>query len=193
MTVESEKQSINFMLHLILFFITASLWAPFYNLLCFLKLNKLAELSSKEKASITKNSAIANFLLALSFIGLPFALYRRFHLLHDYIETSGIILPTKKKTSKSDDNKIKVNCISPRKYIGFAITSFILICILVSSITIASIYVVRYPIWGNDALLLLYPIGMACFFISIGFCVRTIKEEKNWSYVFNEVYKIKSQ
>lgn len=184
-----EISSINFKLHLILFFFTASLWAPIYNLICLLRLNKLAELPLPEKVSSPKNSAIANFLIALTFVGLPFAIFQRFQLLHNYVRTTESLSLSKKKISESSEDEDKIiNCLSPGKYIGFAITSFILLGILVSSITIASIYVSRYPNWGNDALLILYPIGIACFFISIGFCVRLIKEEKIWVQVFNETH-----
>ncbi|TET28018.1 MAG: hypothetical protein E3J70_10705 [Candidatus Heimdallarchaeota archaeon] len=65
--------TINFKLHLILFFVTGTLWAPFYNLLCFLSLNKLAKMPLPEGVPSPKISAVGNFLLALSFVGAQFA------------------------------------------------------------------------------------------------------------------------
>jgi hypothetical protein len=189
-----DAQKINFKLHLILFFITASLWAPIYNLICFLKLNELAKFPFPEDVSSPKNSAIANFFLALTYIGLPFAIFRRFQLLNNYIKTTEYHLPTKKKTSESSENEDQItNCLAPGKFVGFAIVSFLLIGALVTSITLPAYYIAIEPSWGSDALLILFPIGFACFFISIGFCVRTVKEEKKWVQAFNEIYENKSQ
>ncbi|NHK32413.1 MAG: hypothetical protein FK730_13750 [Asgard group archaeon] len=195
MTEESQNiQRINFKLHLILFFITASLWAPIYNLICFLKLNELARFPLPEDVSSPKNSAIANFLLALTYIGLPFAIFRRFQLLNNYIKTTEYHLPAKKKTTTTNENDDQItNCLAPGKFLGFAIVSFLLLGILVTSITIPAYYIALEPSWGSNALIILFPIGFACFFTCIGFCVRTIKEEKKWIQAFNEIYKIKAQ
>ena len=114
LTNEAQKiPQINFKAHLILFFFTGTLWTPFFNLICFLKLNHLANLT---KGNGHKNSAIIHFLIMTTFIGAPFALYRRFQLLHDFIEIQDL-----KGSSKDDSNNYQQNCLLPGKFIGFVI------------------------------------------------------------------------
>ena len=61
------------------------------------------------------------------------------------------------------------------------------IVLFVGSCRKAGTWLVRddHPEHG-DALLVLMPIGFACFFTSIGFSARVIKEEKRWVKVFNQ-------
>ncbi|NHJ47076.1 MAG: hypothetical protein FK733_04740 [Asgard group archaeon] len=178
--IEQKNPQINFKLHLILFFVTGSLWTLFYNLICFLKLNQLAKLTTKKNGP--KNSAIAQFLIMSTILGAPFAFYRRFQLLHDYIEVQDL-----KETKSSDSDEYIRNCLLPGQFIGFAITTFLILGGFVSTLVISSLHIAEILSWGNDALLVLLPISVACFFTSIGFCARIVKEEKRWVKAFNQI------
>jgi len=182
--------AINFKLHLILFLVTGTLWAPFYNLLCFLSLNKLAKLPLPEGVPPPKNSAVSNFLLALSFVGAPFAFFRRFQLLNSYIAEMNSHLIPLPKTKDEDGKEIiqeRLNCLKPGNYVGFVIAAFFLICTVVTSYVLVSYFIVNYPSWGNEALLILLPVGIATTFVGLGFCVRTAKEEQKWVKAFNTI------
>ncbi|MBK5114333.1 MAG: hypothetical protein KGD59_15375 [Candidatus Heimdallarchaeota archaeon] len=181
--------TIDFKLHLILFFVTGTLWAPFYNLLCFLSLNKLAKLSLPEGVPSPKNSAVGNFLLALSFVGAPFAFFRRFQLLNSYITAMNSHLKPLPKTKDKDGKEInqeRLNCLKPGKFVGFAITTFLLLCIIVTSFVVSSIFIMNTG-WTNEAILILLPIGIMGTFIGFGFSGRTLIEEKKWVKAFNAI------
>ncbi len=182
--------AINFKMHLILFFVTGTLWAPFYNLICFLSLNKLAKLSLPEGVPSPKNSAVGNFLLALSFVGAPFAFFRRFQLLNSYISEMNSHLKPIPKTEDENGKEIiqeRLNCLKPGKFVGFAIVTFLLIGITIISYVLISLFIIRYSSWGNEALLILLPVEIATTFVGFGFSVRTAKEEEKWVKAFNTI------
>jgi hypothetical protein len=160
---------------LILFFVTGTIWTPFYNLICFLKLKQLATQINKPKLN---NSPILNFLLCLTIIGIPFVLYNRYKKLHSYI------LSQDTKTKQVDDETI--NCSPPINFIMFVISTFLIFGLFVTSIVIPSLIIAGVKTW-NSALLVLFPIGCACLFTSVGFSGRLIKEEKKWVEVFNSI------
>ncbi|MCK5045289.1 MAG: hypothetical protein KAS22_01840 [Candidatus Heimdallarchaeota archaeon] len=183
----SAIQPINFKIHLILFFVTGTLWAPFYNLICFMRLNQLAKLPLPEGVPSPKNSAVGNFLVALSFVGAPFAFFRRFQLLNSYVT---VMDPHLKKLPKTKDKEGKevdqerLNCLEPLKFIGFAITTFLIICLIATTIGLSTYYILNTG-WTNQAILILLPLGIAGVFVGFGFSGRTIIEEKKWVKAFN--------
>ena len=77
--------TINFRLHLILFFITGSLWIPFYNLICFIKMNTLAKMAKQKGVKLEQNITIGLFILAATVVGAPIVFYRRFQLLQNHL------------------------------------------------------------------------------------------------------------
>lgn len=181
--------TINFKLHLILFFVTGTLWAPFYNLLCFLSLNKLAKLSLPEGVPSPKNSAVGNFLLTLSFVGAPFAFFKRFQLLNSYISEMNSHLKPLPKIKDEEGNEVsqeRLNSLKPGKFVGFAITTFLLLCIIVASFVLSSIFIMNSS-FTNEAILILLPIGIAAVFVGFGFSGRTLIEEKKWVKAFNAI------
>ncbi len=181
--------TIDFKIHLILFFITGSLWAPFYNLICFLRLNQLAKLPLPDGVPSPKNSAIGNFLLALSFAGAPFAFFRRFQLLNNYITAMNPHLKPLPKTTNKEGKEVlqeRINCMVPGKFVAFAVTTFFLICIIVASFALSSYYIMNTS-WTNEAILILLPLGIAASFIGFGFSGRTLIEEKKWVKAFNAI------
>lgn len=187
----SEKSiipTINFKIHLILILVTASLWIPVYNLVCLLRLNKLAQIKVPDDVPSIRNKSIGLFVFSLTFIGSFFVFYRRFKLLHDYIEKLDShleVLPVKEEKDKPEINE-RLNCLKPLVYIGFSITSLLMLGTLVTSFTLV-IYHLVVPSWGSDALMILFPIGASAIFTSLGFCVRTIKEESKWVKAFNAI------
>jgi hypothetical protein len=180
--VEKNIPQINFRIHLILFFVTGSLWSPFYNLICFLRLNQLAKLSPKNNGP--KNSAIVHFLIMATFIGSPFSLFRRFQLLHDFIKYLDL-----KETKSEESDDYMQNCLIPGQFIGFVISTFFIIAVFVTTIVISSLNIADSLSWGNDGLLVLLPLSIASFFTSIGFSARIIKEEKRWINTYNQIVK----
>ncbi len=196
-TLNKNKDSlpiINFKLHLILFLVTISLWTPFYNLLCFLGLNKIANKFVPEGVISPKNSAIGNFLIAATIIGSPFAFYHRFQLLKNYIETVNSHLNPLPKTKDENGKEVKQEkptCLEPKKFIGLAITTFLLIGTLIASLTIVIYYLVQDSlpdtIWGNGAYMIFVPIGIAALFTGFAFSVRTAKEEQKWAKAYNSL------
>jgi len=185
----STISTIDFKIHLILFFVTGTLWAPFYNLICFLRLNQLAKLPLPNGVPSPKNSAIGNFLVALSFIGAPFAFFRRFQLLNSYITAMDPHLKPLPKTEDKEGKEItqkRVNCLLPGKFVGFANITFLLICIIATSFALSSYYILNTG-WTNEAILILLPLGIAAVFIGFGFSGRTLIEEKKWVKAFNAI------
>ncbi|MBN1328402.1 MAG: hypothetical protein JXA54_02905 [Candidatus Heimdallarchaeota archaeon] len=187
----NEKNTIpriNFKTHLILFFITGGLWIPVYNFICLGKLNQLARIKVPEPIPSIRNRSIGLFFISLTFIGTFYVIYRRFQLLHNYIEKLESYLPVRPVDIEKDEHElsIKLNCLKPIQFVGFIVTTILMIGILVSTFTL-SIYHLIDPTWGSNALMILFPIGMGSIFTSLGFCIRTIKEESNWVKAFNTI------
>ncbi|HUT80575.1 MAG TPA: hypothetical protein VMZ29_05160 [Candidatus Bathyarchaeia archaeon] len=182
--------TINFKIHLILFFITATFWVPVYNLICLLRLNKLARITVSDGVPSIRNKSIGLFFLSLTFIGVFFTIFRRFQLFHNYIEKLDSHLEVNFVDKQKEDQESfkRLNCLKPLPYLGFVITTLLMIGILVTSFTV-TIYHLVVPTWGSDVLMILFPIGMSSIFTSIGFCVRSIKEESKWVKAFNAINK----
>ena len=186
---DATISAINFKIHLILFFVTGTLWAPIYNLICFLRLNQLAKLSLPEDVPSPKNSAIGNFLLTLTFVGAPFAFFRRFQLLNSYVTAMNPHLKQLPLTKDEEGKEIKqerLNCLKPGKFVGFSITTFLMLCLIGVSYGLSSYFIMNSG-WTNQAILILLPIGIAATFVGFGFCGRTLIEEKKWVNAFNAV------
>ncbi|MHA1306301.1 MAG: hypothetical protein ACTSQN_03295 [Candidatus Heimdallarchaeota archaeon] len=190
----------NFKLQLILFFVTGTLWEPFYNLLCFLGLNKLSFFPRPEGVPSTKTSAIGQFFLVLSIVGAPFAFFRRYQLLHYYIkamEPHLEPLPKEKNEAGVEVPAKRLNCLEPMKFVGFAITTFLLIGLCIGSYSIAIYYLVAFGlnadtgmIWiDNYVYMIFMPIAIATTLMSLGFSMRTIEEEKKWFKAYNAIAK----
>ena len=196
-TLSEKKDSlpiINFKMHLIIFFVSITIWTPFYNLLCFIGLNKIATKFSPEKVISPKNSAIGNFLLTASIIGAPFAFYRRFQLLKNYIDTVYPHLDPPRKVQNDKGEEVEIerpNCLEPMKFVGFVIATFFLIGTIVASLVIVIYYLVQDTlpdtIWGNGAYMIFVPIGLAALFTGFAFSVRTAKEEQLWVNAYNAI------
>lgn len=190
-------KALNFKLHLILFFVTGTLWEPIYNLLCFIGLNKLSYLPRPEGVPSTKTSAIGQFFLVLSIVGAPFAFFRRYQLLYYYIKAMEPHLEKLPKVKNDEGIEVpaeRLNCLEPMKFVGFAIVTFLLIAICISSYTIAIFFLVKYgtdpistSIWHNGAYMIFIPIAMGTTFMSLGFGMRTIQEEKKWFKAYNAI------
>jgi hypothetical protein len=181
-----------------LFFVTGTLWEPFYNLLCFLGLNKLTFFPRPEGVPSTKTSAIGQFFLVLSIFGAPFAWFRRYQLLHYYIKAMEPYLTPLPKVKNDEGEEIpakRLNCIEPMKFVGFALVTFLLICLCVGSYALVIYYLVTFGlqtgtgrIWIDNKIYMIFlPIAMGSTFMSLGFSVRTIKEEKKWFQAYNAI------
>jgi len=197
---KSEIPSIkplNFRVQLILFFVSGTLWEPFFNLFCFLGLNKIAAYPTPEGVPPTKNNVLVNILLILSIFGAPVAWYRRYQILHEYIDFMEPHLPSlpKKVNENGEEEEVKrPTCLTGKAFIGFAITTALLLLLLAGSFTLVIYYLIQFnqgllpdTIWGNGAFMIFLPIGIATFFIGLGFSVRTAIEEKKWFKAFNSI------
>ena len=190
-------KQLNYKLNLILFFVTGTLWEPFYNLLCFIGLNKLSYFPRPEGVPSTKTSAIGQFFLVLSIVGAPFAYFRRYQLLHYYIKAMEPHLDPLPKVKNDAGVKVpaeRPNCIEPMKFVWFAIVTVLLVGISIASFVIAIYFLVNYGagassgnIWFDGAYMILMPIGLATAFTGIAFSVRTYKEEKMWFNAYNAI------
>ncbi len=190
---------LNFRVHLILFLVSGTLWEPFFNLFCFLGLNKIAAYPTPEGVPPTKNNVLVNILLILSIFGAPVAWYRRYQILHEYIDFMEPHLPSlpKKVNENGEEEEVKrLNCLSGKEFIGFAITTVLILLLLAGSFTLVIYYLIQFnqgllpdTIWGNGAFMIFLPIGIASFFIGLGFSVRTAIEEKKWFEAFNSLSK----
>ena len=182
-TTPPTFKAMNFKLQLILFFVTGTLWEPFYNLLCFMGLNKLSFFPRPEGVPSTKTSAIGQFFLVCSIVGAPFAFFRRYQLLHYYIKSMEPHLEKLPKVINDDGVEVpaeRLNCIEPMKFVGFAVATFLLIAICISSYTIAIYFLVKYGtgatsgnIWFDGAYMIFMPIAIGTTFMSLGFSMRT--------------------
>jgi len=190
-------KQLNYKLNIILFFVTGTLWEPFYNLLCFIGLNNLSYFPRPEGVPSTKTSAIGQFFLVLSIAGAPFAYFRRYQLLHYYIKAMEPHLDSLPKVKNEAGVEVPVerpNCIEPMKFVWFVIVTVLLIGISIASFVIA-IYclaindpsIVYENIWFDGAYMILMPIGLATAFTGIAFGVRTYKEEKMWFNAYNAI------
>ncbi len=150
-------------------------------------MNQLTKLPTPEGVPSPKNSVIGNFLVALSFVGAPYAFFRRFQLLNSYVTAMDPHLKQPTKTKDKEGNEVtqeRLNCLLPGKFVGFSITTFLLICTTVASYALSSYFIMNTG-WTNEAILILLPIGLAATFIGFGFSGRTIIEEKKWVKAFN--------
>jgi len=192
-----EIKPLNFRVQLILFFVSGTLWEPFFNLFCFLGLNKLAAYPLPKNVPSTKNNVLVNVLLIISIFGAPVAWYRRYQFLHEFIEFMEPNLPPleKKVNEEGIEEEVKrLNCITGKSFVGFAITTVAIILLFAGSMTIVIYFLTQFNqglladnIWGNGAFMIFLPIGIAAFFIGLGFSVRTIKAEQNWFKAFNAI------
>lgn len=188
---------LNFRVQLILFLVSGTLWEPFFNLVCFLGLNQIAAYPAPEGVPPTKNNVLVNILLILSIFGAPVAWYRRYQILHEYIDFMEPHLPAlpKKVNENGEEEEVKrPTCLTGKRFIGFAITTTLILLLLASSFTIVIYYLIQFnqgllpdTFWGNGAFMLFLPIGIAAFFIGLGFSVRTAIEEKKWFKAFNSI------
>jgi len=194
----SEVKPLNFRVQLILYFVSATLWGPFFNLFCFLGLNKLSLFPTPEGVPSTKNIIAINILLIVSIFGAPFAYYQRYKLLRDYILAMDSHLGPLPKEKDEEGKEIEVQrpiCIEPKKFAGFAITTFLMLLLLAASFTIVIYFHLQYygepnptNLWEGGAYMIFLPIGIATFFISFGFIMRVIKEEKLWFEAYNSIF-----
>ena len=193
----SEVKPLNFRVQLILFFVTATLWEPFYNLFCFMGLNKLSLLPTPDNIPSTKNNIALNILLVVSIFGAPFAYYNRYKLLRDYIEAMDKHLGPLPKEKNEAGEEIEVKrpiCIEPKKFVGFVITLIAMILLLAGCFTIVIYYHIQYStitnpanLWEGGAYMIFLPIGIATFFITFGFSYRVASEEKMWFKAYNSI------
>ncbi len=188
---------LNFRVQLILTLVSGTLWGPIFNLFCFLGLNQIAAYPTPEGVPPTKNNVLVNILLILSIFGAPVAWYRRYQSLHDYIDFMEVHLPSlpKKINEEGEEEEVKrLTCLTGKRFIGFAITTVLILLLLVVSFTIVIYHLIQFnkgllpdTYWGNGAFMILLPIGIAAFFIGLGFSVRTAIEEKKWIKAFNSI------
>lgn len=192
---------LNFWLQLALFLVTGTLWEPFYNLFCFLALNKLDKYPKPEGFPSTKNNVAINVLLTLTIIGAPFVYYKRYKLLRDYIAAFDVHSPLPAEVNEQGEKVAvqRVNAIEPKKFVGFAITTFIMIGVLVTTFYFSIVNIIEYlanydalnPIsgnlWTDGAFMILLCIGIISVFVTVGFSVRTGIEEKLWFKAFNDI------
>ncbi len=186
---------INTKLHLILFIVTATIWEPFYYFYCFLGLNQLADLPIPKSVPSPKNSAIGNLFISLTIIGIPFTSYRRFKLLHEYIhamdEHLGPLPKNKNDTGEEIEQK-RLNCITPKKYLGFLLATYLILATMITCYVVSIYYLAKASslgdnLWGNGAYMILLIIAIATTFMGVAFTARTVKEEKIWIKAFNAI------
>jgi len=184
-----EIKPIKFRTHLILSFVTVTTWIPIYNLICFIKLNQLAKHPTPEGVPRPKNSPVLYFLLLLTCIGAPIAFYQRYKLLNEYISGFGPSRapPAKKRDKETIDESVRLNCIAPLKFVGFAITAFLLWGIAATGFGLVFHHLFVNPPWTSDALMILFPIAFAATVTGLAFTVRTAKEEAYWVKAFNNI------
>ncbi|MHA1187880.1 MAG: hypothetical protein ACTSXA_13215 [Candidatus Heimdallarchaeota archaeon] len=197
-TTPPTFKAMNFKLQLILFFVTGTLWEPFYNLLCFMGLNKLSFFPRPEGVPSTKTSAIGQFFLVCSIVGAPFAYFRRYQLLHYYIKASEPHLAPLPKVKNDEGVEVpaeRLNCIEPMKFVGFAIVTFLLIGLCIGSYALVIYHLVVFgtatgsgSVWIDNKIYMIFlPIAIGTTLMSFGFIMRTIKEEKKWFKAYNAI------
>lgn len=191
-------------LHLVLVLITGFLWLPFYLYLCFIELNNLAKYPAPKNVPSTKNNSFINLLFAVSFFGLPLVLYRKYHLLHEYLKAQVIHLKNitfqekeKEKEEKESGERmpIRVNVIEAKIFVGFAIADFFLFALATSTIFLGSYYYRLMAVTGSTgsslldtgAYMILFVIGIPAFVSWIAFTVRIIQEELKWHHALATV------
>ncbi|MFW9922183.1 MAG: hypothetical protein ACFFDW_02730 [Candidatus Thorarchaeota archaeon] len=191
----------NFWLQLALFLITGTLWEPFYNMFCFLGLNKLDNYPRPEGFPSTKNSVAMNALLTLTIIGAPYVFYKRYKLLREYIAAFDTHSPLPAEINEQGEKVavLRPNVIEPKKFVGYAVTTFIMIGVLITTFYFSIVNIIEYlanydplnPIsgnlWTDGAFMILLCIGIISVFVTVGFSVRTGSEEKKWFKAFNAI------
>ena len=188
----------NYTVHLILTFLTGFLWIPIYQLLCFIELNKLAMYPVPEDVPPTRTSIIAILLLALSLFGLPYLVYRKYHLLRGYLTAmNGHLdpLPKIKHEDGEETEQIRLNCLEAKKMIGFALTDFFLLALVASTFGLYLYYHTLFNTTGATgsalmdagAYMILLVVAITSLFILIGFTGRVIVEERKWHKAFNAI------
>ncbi|MBD3189649.1 MAG: hypothetical protein GF308_03350 [Candidatus Heimdallarchaeota archaeon] len=186
----------NYKLHIILIFLTGFLWLPVYLYLCFLELNTIAKYPNPKNIPSTKNNAIKNLLLAISFFGLPVALFRKYQLLREYLKARSLSLEnitfqTEEAEKEEVEKEIhwKVNVISGKSFVSFSVAAFFLFTLAASTIFLGSYYYRLMVIAGSTgstlmdtgAYMIFLVIGITAFVSWIAFMGRVIQEELKWN------------
>jgi len=189
LTEKNSIKPISFRTHIILSLVTLTLWLPIYNLLCLLRLDKMARNITKEGIIKPKNNPVLNFLPMLTFVGAPFTFFKRYQLLHQYINSLGASRapPAKKRDKEEVDQSLRLNCIAPMKFVGFVLVAFLLLALAATCFGLTFHHLFVNPAWTSDALMILFPIAFAATVTGVAFSVRAIKEESYWVKAFNGV------
>jgi len=158
-------------------------------------MNTLVEMAKQKGIKLEQNISIGQFILAATVVGAPIVFYRRFQLLQNQLANLEPKLgnykaketPNVKEKDKKKDELKRPRSIKPRQFAGFAFATFIILAVSVISFTLPIYYLVANPIWGSDAFMILFPLGMGSISTAVAFAVRTAKEEKQWVKAFNNL------
>ena len=107
-------------------------------------------------------------------------------------------MPPLKKEANEAGEEVEVkrpNCITGKRFLGFALVTTALILLFAGSLTIVLYYLIQFNkgllttsnLWNNGAFMIFLPIAIAAFFVGVGFSVRTVQEEQQWFKAFNTI------
>jgi hypothetical protein len=184
----------NILFHLILFFLTGTLWEAVYNIITILRIKKIVQKHKKITGLKPFNySPIPNCLLSLTFVGSPIVVYNRYKSLSIL---NNLLLDNSNQIE--DENGEKQEPISAKKITAFSVVWRITFPTFVISFVFLVIHLIKYrageladTLWGNGGFMILFILAAVGLFFSVGLTMRLFKEEQRFNKTLHQIANLK--